>query len=53
VLWVAAAACFMPVIFTAAHSWLRDGDNAEAELERVTGTAALPAVKGWGPRRAG
>jgi cytochrome c oxidase assembly factor CtaG len=53
VLWVTAAACFMPVIFTAAHHWLHDGDNVEAEMERVTGTAALPAVKGWGPRRAG
>lgn len=53
VLWVAAAACFIPVIFTAAHRWLHDGDNVEAEMERVTGTATLPAVKGWGPRRAG
>ena len=53
VLWVAAAVCFMPVIFTAAHRWLHDGDNVEAELERVTATAALPAVRGWGPRRAG
>jgi cytochrome c oxidase assembly factor CtaG len=50
-LWVVAAACFMPVIFTAAHRWLHDGDNVEAELERATGTAALPTVKGWGPRR--
>jgi hypothetical protein len=42
----------MPVIFTSAHRWLHDGDDVEAELEQVTGTTALPAVKGWGaPRR--
>jgi cytochrome c oxidase assembly factor CtaG len=52
VLWAVAAACFMPVIFTAAHHWLHDGENVEAELERVSGTAALPVVRGWGsPRR--
>ena len=51
VLWAVAAACFMPVIFTAAHRWLHDGDNVEAELERATGTAEHPAVRGWGPPR--
>lgn len=50
-LWVVAAACFMPVIFTAAYRWLHDGDNVEAELDRVTGTSARPAVRGWGPPR--
>ncbi|MGH3068899.1 MAG: cytochrome c oxidase assembly protein [Streptosporangiaceae bacterium] len=49
VLWAVAAACFMPVIFTAAYHWLHDSDNEEAELERATDTAALPTVKGWGP----
>lgn len=53
VLWAVAAACFMPVIFTSAHRWLHDGDDVEAELEQVTGTMALPAVKGWGPSRRG
>ena len=51
VLWVVAAACFMPVVFIAAYQWLHDGDDVAAELERVTGTAALPAVKGWGSPR--
>lgn len=50
-LWAVAAICFMPVIFTSAYCWLHDGDNVEAELERATAAAALPAVKGWGPRR--
>jgi cytochrome c oxidase assembly factor CtaG len=50
-LWAVAAACFMPVIFTSAYHWLHDGDNVEAELERATGTAALPVVRGWGPGR--
>jgi cytochrome c oxidase assembly factor CtaG len=50
-LWAVAAACFMPVIFISAYRWLHDGDNVDAELERATGTAALPAVRGWGPRR--
>ena len=53
VLWAVAAVCFMPVIFTSAYRWLHDGDDVEAELEQVTGTAALPAVKGWGPPRRG
>ena len=51
VLWVVAAACFMPVIFTSAYRWLHDSDNLETELDRVAGTAALPTVKGWGPPR--
>ena len=51
VLWAVAAVCFMPVIFTSAHRWMHDGDNVEAELERVAGTAALPAVRGWEPPR--
>ena len=50
-LWVVAAACFMPVVFISAHHWLHDGDNVEAELERAAGTAALPVVRGWGPPR--
>ena len=51
-LWAVAAGCFMPVIFTAAHHWLHDGDNVEAELERASASAALPVVRGWGsPRR--
>ena len=49
VLWAVAAVCFMPVIFTAAHRWLHDGDDVEDELEQVTASTALPAVKGWGP----
>lgn len=51
VLWAVAAVSFMPVIFISAHRWLHDGDDVEAELERVAGPAALPAVKGWGPPR--
>lgn len=51
VLWAVAAVCFMPVIFTSAYRWLNDGDKVEDELERVASTAALPAVKGWGPPR--
>ena len=48
VLWVAAAACFMPVIFTAAHRWLHDGDNVEAEMERVTGYRGAARGQGLG-----
>lgn len=50
VLWAVAAVCFMPVIFASAHHWLQGGDDVEADLERVTGTPALPTVKGWGTR---
>jgi len=52
VMWGMAFACFMPVIWLAAHSWLGDSENADSELERAADSGALPAVKGWGqPRR--
>ena len=47
VLWLAAACCFVPVIFVALLTWLRDGADPGAE-------PASPGVRGWGrqPRRA-
>ena len=51
-MWLVAGLCFVPVVFTSVFGWLRDGENTDAELERVTGEAGLPAVRGWGhPRR--
>jgi cytochrome c oxidase assembly factor CtaG len=59
VLWAAAAAAFLPVVFTAVLTWLRDGSEPVAERQ---GAAAEPAdgapdaqvrrvaqVRGWGP----
>jgi len=59
VLWAAAAAAFLPVVFTAALTWLRDGSEPVAErsasaAEPPDGTPAVPVrrvaqVRGWGP----
>jgi len=58
VLWAAAAAAFLPVVFTAALTWLRDGSEAVGErpgsvAEPADGTPAAPVrrvaqVRGWG-----
>ncbi|MFI5063328.1 MAG: cytochrome c oxidase assembly protein [Streptosporangiales bacterium] len=53
VMWAVAGACFLPVIITAGFSWLRDSDDVEQELNRVTDATGLPAVRGWGPPRGG
>jgi cytochrome c oxidase assembly factor CtaG len=59
VLWAAAAAAFLPVVFTAALTWLREGSEPVAErpgsaAEPADGTLAapvrrVPQVRGWGP----
>jgi cytochrome c oxidase assembly factor CtaG len=41
VLWLAAACCFIPVIFVALITWLRDGADSGAEPARS-------GVRGWG-----
>jgi cytochrome c oxidase assembly factor CtaG len=46
-LWAAAAVSFLPVVFTAALTWLADGsENAEEPVGGGSGSA----VRGWGPR---
>ena len=47
VLWLAAACCFVPVIFASLLTWLKDGADADEE-------PASSGVRGWGrqPRRA-
>jgi cytochrome c oxidase assembly factor CtaG len=47
-LWAAAAAAFLPVVFTAALTWLKDGSERPGEPAR--GTTATTGVRGWGPR---
>ncbi|HWG61577.1 MAG TPA: cytochrome c oxidase assembly protein [Streptosporangiaceae bacterium] len=49
VMWAVAAAYFVPLVFIAAVGWLRDIDNADAELAGAA-REGLPAVKGWGHR---
>jgi cytochrome c oxidase assembly factor CtaG len=46
VLWAAAAAAFLPVVFTAGFAWLRDAPEHPAEpAPGMPGTG----VRGWGP----
>jgi cytochrome c oxidase assembly factor CtaG len=46
VLWAAAAAAFLPIVFAAGLTWLRDGSEHTAEPSRgMPGTG----VRGWGP----
>jgi cytochrome c oxidase assembly factor CtaG len=46
VLWAAAAAAFLPIVFVAGLTWLRDGSEHSAEPARgMPGTG----VRGWGP----
>jgi Cytochrome c oxidase caa3 assembly factor (Caa3_CtaG) len=46
-LWAAAAAAFLPIVFTAALSWLKDGPERPGELARP---GPRTGVRGWGPR---
>ena len=41
VLWAAAAAAFLPVIFTALYTWLKDSSGPAGEPPRT-------GVRGWG-----
>ncbi len=45
VLWAAAAAAFVPIVFTAGLTWLKDGSEPPREPMR-----GVPRVRGWGPR---
>ena len=46
-LWAAATAAFIPVVFAAVFSWLKDGpDSAGEPVRGRPGTG----VRGWGPR---
>jgi cytochrome c oxidase assembly factor CtaG len=45
VLWAAAAAAFLPIVFTAGLRWLKDGSEAPREPAR-----GVPQVRGWGSR---
>jgi cytochrome c oxidase assembly factor CtaG len=47
-LWAAAAAAFLPVVFTAALTWLKDGSGPAGEPAR--GVPGATGVRGWGPR---
>lgn len=44
VLWLAAAVCFLPVVFTAVLTWLKDSSEPAAEPRR---DVSVPAVRGW------
>lgn len=44
-LWAAAAGAFLPIVFTAVLTWLKDGSEPAREAAR-----GGPAVRGWGPR---
>jgi hypothetical protein len=46
VLWAAAGAAFVPVIFTVLLTWLREGSDPAGEPE---GRTAGRGVRGWGP----
>jgi cytochrome c oxidase assembly factor CtaG len=45
VLWAASAAAFLPIVFTAGLTWLKDGSEPPREPAR-----GVPGVRGWGPR---
>jgi cytochrome c oxidase assembly factor CtaG len=47
VLWAAAAAAFLPVVFTTLFTWLKDGSEPAGEPAR---RAPATGVRGWGPR---
>ena len=49
VLWLAAAVSFLPVVFTAVLTWLKEGSGPAGE---VRGDVPAPAVRGWGTPRA-
>ncbi|MGH3258842.1 MAG: cytochrome c oxidase assembly protein [Streptosporangiaceae bacterium] len=44
VLWLAAAVSFLPVVFTAVLTWLKEGSEPAAELRS---DVSVPAVRGW------
>ncbi len=44
VLWLAAAVSFLPVVFTAVLTWLKEGSGPAGE---VRGDVPPPAVRGW------
>ena len=47
VLWAAAAAAFLPVVFTTLFTWLKDSSDPAGEPARI---APATVVRGWGPR---
>jgi len=47
VLWAAAAAAFLPVVFTTLFTWLKDSSEPAGEPAR---RAPATGVRGWGPR---
>jgi len=47
VLWAAAAAAFLPLVFTVLFTWLKDSSEPAGESARG---APAPGVRGWGPR---
>lgn len=51
--WGVAGACFVPVIFAAVFSWLRDGDIGEEFRQAFPEAGARTGVRGWQrpPRR--
>jgi cytochrome c oxidase assembly factor CtaG len=53
--WAVAGACFVPVIFAAVFSWLKDGDIGEEFRQAFPEAGAGPGVRGWQrpPRRRG
>jgi cytochrome c oxidase assembly factor CtaG len=48
ILWLAAACCFLPVVFTSLSGWLKDGAGPGEEL--VSPGVTNPSVRGWGRR---
>jgi hypothetical protein len=52
VLWLAAAVAFLPIVFTAVLTWLKE-DSAPAQEPRADASASVPAVRGWEHRSRG
>lgn len=50
VLWLAAAVSFLPVVFTAVLTWLKEGSEPAAEPRT---DVSVPAVRGWERRARG
>jgi cytochrome c oxidase assembly factor CtaG len=50
-LWAVAGCCFVPVVIANMLGWLKDGEDADEEFQRVFRDENERAtVRGWGPR---
>ncbi len=52
--WAVSAFCFVPVVFATMLTWLKDNDNPDEELQRLTRDERQQAVvRGWERRPRG